>query len=238
MTGFIRFRQYGYVLIALLLLSAAASSASARDWADKPWLNKAGPLPGDGRTIRIGTAHGTSFIAYVNGPEDADTGVLLIHDRWGINRHVTAWADRLAGQGYRVLAVDLYDGREVQKEALADFVWGQIDPVWIEANLNAALRFLGQQGNRSGARTRGTHARAGRGARALSRSGDARDDGGPAVAAGHRLYAPGRSQPGTPAQRPDDRADHRRGPGGDSRLSVRSLSAGRHSATLLPAGRA
>jgi dienelactone hydrolase len=148
MTGFVRFRQYGYALIALLLLSAAASSVSARDWADRPWLNKAGPLPGDGRTIRIGTAHGTSFIAYVNGPEDADTGVLLIHDRWGINRHVTAWADSLAGQGYRVLAVDLYDGREVQKEALADFVWRQIDPVWIEANLDAALRFLGQRQDR------------------------------------------------------------------------------------------
>lgn len=137
-----RLRLTGCALIVLILLSAAAAAVE-RDWAGKPWLKTAKPLPGNGQTINLRTSFGTSFIAYLNGPEDASTGVLLIHDRWGINRHVTAWADQLAGQGYRVLAVDLYDSREVQRPYMGDFVWRQIDPVWIDANLDAAMRFLG-----------------------------------------------------------------------------------------------
>jgi dienelactone hydrolase len=141
----VRIRHFACALAALVLLSAPAS---ARDWADRPWLKTAQALPGEGRTVALRTAHGTRFMAYLNGPEDAATGVLLIHDRWGINPRVTAWADRLAGAGHRVLAVDLYDGREVLREGMGDFVWRQIDPVWIEANLDAALRFLGERQQR------------------------------------------------------------------------------------------
>ncbi|MEM6511381.1 MAG: dienelactone hydrolase family protein [Pseudomonadota bacterium] len=37
--------------------------------------------------------------------------VVMIHERWGLNATVREQADRLAGQGYIVLAVDLFDGR-------------------------------------------------------------------------------------------------------------------------------
>ena len=37
--------------------------------------------------------------------------VVMIHERWGLNATVREQADRLAGQGYIVLAVDLLDGR-------------------------------------------------------------------------------------------------------------------------------
>lgn len=147
MTDALRFRPFVCTLIACVLLSVA-STAIARDWADKPWLKTPKALPGDGQTLQLRTAYGTRFIAYLNGPEDAGTAVLLIHDRWGINRHVTAWADRLAAEGYRVLAVDLYDRREVRREDMGDFVWRQIDPAWIKANLDAALRFIGQRQDR------------------------------------------------------------------------------------------
>lgn len=142
MSAALRHRSLAWFFAGLVLLLAAAP-ATARDWADKPWLKTMKPLPGEGRTIQLSTAHGSRFVAYLNGPEDAASAILLIHDRWGINRHVTAWADRLAAEGYRVLAVDLYDGREVLREGMGDFVWRQIDPVWIEANLDAALRYLG-----------------------------------------------------------------------------------------------
>lgn len=42
--------------------------------------------------------------------------VIMIHERWGLNDNVHAMAERLAAEGYIVLAVDLFDG-EVAESA-------------------------------------------------------------------------------------------------------------------------
>lgn len=101
-----------------------------------------------GRTISLRSGFSTQFDAYLAGPADATLGVLLVHDRWGLNRAVTDWADRIAGLGHRVLAVDLYDGRSVGKPRHGIEVWRAVDPVWTEANLNAALEWLRQSHTR------------------------------------------------------------------------------------------
>lgn len=95
-----------------------------------------------GRMVSLPTAYHTRFDAYLAGAEDAAVGVLLVHDRWGLNAEVRAWADRVAALGYRVLAVDLYDGRRAADADNAIAVWRSIDPVWIEADLDAALALL------------------------------------------------------------------------------------------------
>lgn len=144
-------KRPGVLTLTLLLglsLVLFSGGALSRDWADKPWLKQAKPFPGSGQTISLRTAYTTTFLAYLAGPRDAEQAVLILHDRWGMNRHVTAWADRLADEGYLVLAVDLYDSREVQRDRMGTFVWNQIDPVWIEANLDAAMRFLGEDRRR------------------------------------------------------------------------------------------
>jgi len=38
-------------------------------------------------------------------------GVVMIHEWWGLNEHIKDMARELAGQGYKVLAVDLYKGK-------------------------------------------------------------------------------------------------------------------------------
>lgn len=136
------------VLLLAVALAAGALSATARDWVERPWMKTHEPFPGAGETINLRTAYGTTLRAYLAGPESADQAVVLIHDRWGLNGHVTAWADRLADDGYRVLAVDLYGGREVLRDSMADLVWRQTDPVWTEANLDAALRFVSDSQDR------------------------------------------------------------------------------------------
>jgi dienelactone hydrolase len=92
--------------------------------------------------ISLETAYSTHFAAYAAGPAQSPLGVLLIHDRWGLNDRVRAWADRIAGLGYRVIAIDLYDGRPVAKPSEGREVWRTIDPVWTEANVDGALAYL------------------------------------------------------------------------------------------------
>jgi carboxymethylenebutenolidase len=48
---------------------------------------------------------------YATGPQNAHAGVVLVHDWFGVSPFYTQTADKLAKQGYRVLAVDLYGGR-------------------------------------------------------------------------------------------------------------------------------
>lgn len=52
--------------------------------------------------------------AYLSLPPDAKgplPAIIVIHEWWGLNEHVQAWADRLAAEGYAALAVDLYHGK-------------------------------------------------------------------------------------------------------------------------------
>ena len=100
-------------ITALLLLSLSLSSAFADDGlrARDHELNKATPKQLQGENIELKTADGKKFNAYVSGDKNAKRGILLVHEWWGLNAHIRAWADRFAQLGYRALAVDLYDGQ-------------------------------------------------------------------------------------------------------------------------------
>jgi carboxymethylenebutenolidase len=49
--------------------------------------------------------------AYERVPADARSGVLILHPWWGLNDDVVAYANRLAGEGFAVLAPDMFDGQ-------------------------------------------------------------------------------------------------------------------------------
>lgn len=95
-----------------------------------------------GSMLALKTAYHTTFNVYVSGEENAPYGALLVPDRWGLNKTVLDWADRLAALGYRVVAVDYFDGRQVVNETMARELIKSIDPVWIEADLDSALTYL------------------------------------------------------------------------------------------------
>ena len=125
---------YRYLILSVLLM-ATSSAMSTAEVSSEPGLAA-------GSYIILDTDFGTSFTAYATGDENAEYGVLLIHDKWGLDQHVIQWADRFAGMGYRVVAVDLYDGRQVSNAQMAKDVLKSIDPVWIEADLKGALKYL------------------------------------------------------------------------------------------------
>lgn len=70
--------------------------------------------------------------------------VILIHEWWGLNDNVRAMADRLAGEGYMVLAVDLYGGKVAESREAARALMLEVveEPQLAEANIRSAYAFL------------------------------------------------------------------------------------------------
>ena len=70
--------------------------------------------------------------------------IIVIHEWWGLNDNVRRMADRLAGEGYIVLAVDLYGGATADDPATARQLMTAVveDPQPAADNLQAAFEFL------------------------------------------------------------------------------------------------
>jgi carboxymethylenebutenolidase len=71
-------------------------------------------------------------------------GVIVVHERWGLDDGVRAQADRLAAQGFVVLAVDLYDGATATDVSSASPLMVQVleNPQLAENNIRQAYQFL------------------------------------------------------------------------------------------------
>lgn len=111
-------------------------------------LASAAPAPRSGAAIQVLTAIGTHFDAYVAGPEDATAGILLLHDRFGLDAYTLDLADRFAKAGYRVLVPDLFDGRRNEDPEDAALMTGAIDPIWNDINTRAGLAYLRAPGRK------------------------------------------------------------------------------------------
>lgn len=92
---------------------------------------------------------GTRIRGYEARPEgtaaNADLpAVILIHEWWGLNDNVRMMARRLAGEGYRAFAVDLYEGQVAQTPEQARTLAGNAgaNPARGMANLAAAVQSL------------------------------------------------------------------------------------------------
>lgn len=74
--------------------------------------------------------------------------LIVIHEWWGLNDNVRAMADRLAGEGFMVLAVDLYGGQTASTPAEARALMLEVveDPEVARENLRGAYEFLATAG--------------------------------------------------------------------------------------------
>lgn len=72
--------------------------------------------------------------------------VIMIHEWWGLNDNIRSMADRLAGEGYIVFAVDLYAGgvASTPDEARALMMQAVEDPDAANENIKAAYRFVSE----------------------------------------------------------------------------------------------
>ena len=90
---------------------------------------------------------GRAVKGYYARPENMDRplpGILAIHEWWGLNDNIEAMTRRLAGEGYQVLAVDLYNGQVAETpQQASQLVEGVANnPFAAEANISKAYDFL------------------------------------------------------------------------------------------------
>ncbi|WP_022835879.1 dienelactone hydrolase family protein [Salisaeta longa] len=117
-------------------------------------------IPVNAATVSYHTTDaGEAVTGYMAEPMNADSvlaqrgltpdstqlpGVVLIHEWWGLNDNIRAYARRVAGEGYRVLAVDLYNGMTAETpEGARDLMSTAMqNEDQLLANLAAAQTFL------------------------------------------------------------------------------------------------
>jgi len=87
-------------------------------------------------------------VGYYAHPTEQGTypGVVMIHEWWGLNDQIRDTARQLAGQGYAVLAVDLY-GKVATTPDEARALTGSLDQDAALANMRAAADFLRARGS-------------------------------------------------------------------------------------------
>jgi carboxymethylenebutenolidase len=110
--------------------------------------------PVTAQDVVYGTQDGRELRGYLAAPASAAAGVrlpgvVMIHEWWGLNDNIRMMARRLAGEGYRVLAVDMYGGQVASDPGQARTYMMQVmqnRPAGVQ-NLSQAADFLrGRQG--------------------------------------------------------------------------------------------
>ena len=73
-------------------------------------------------------------------------GIIVIHEWWGLIEQIKEAAEELARNGYKVLAVDLYEGKVATSSDDARAFSGAIDQARATNNMKAAAQYLETRG--------------------------------------------------------------------------------------------
>jgi len=119
-------------LLSMILSLAFSLSAFAVD--GKPVSYKSGDETVNG-------------ILYTPAGKGTFPALIVIHEWWGLNDWVKQQAEKLAGQGYVALAVDLYRGRVADNPDLAHELMRGLPEDRAKRDLRAAYDFLASQPN-------------------------------------------------------------------------------------------
>ncbi len=130
---------------------AATAAAHAQDSpVMSPAASTAPRRPVTGNTIIYGRVGDQDLHGYIARPADAGNaapGLIVIHEWWGLNDNIRQTAERLAGEGYVALAIDLYNGQSasVPKEAIKLMQGLMANTDQADDNLRQAYRYLDEE---------------------------------------------------------------------------------------------
>jgi carboxymethylenebutenolidase len=132
--------------------AAAMAREHAHDLAvASPGARIAPSTPVAGEAVTYGTVGGKSVKGYLTKPKGAakaGPAIVMVHEWWGLNDQIKAMADRYAGEGFTVLAVDLFDGKVATKpdDAMKLYQAGMSNIAGGEQNVAAAVSYLRKNG--------------------------------------------------------------------------------------------
>lgn len=128
--------------------------AMSVEHADDTTQPSAGARESSARTVVSQTMpytehHNELVYGYFTAPADMFEplpAVIMIHEWWGLNDNIRAMADRLAGEGYIVFAVDLFAGNVARSPAEARQLMLAVieDPESARQNLLQAFKFVSE----------------------------------------------------------------------------------------------
>lgn len=100
--------------------------------------------------VEYANVNGQPVTGFLSQPAASDQplpGIIAIHEWWGLNDNIKAVTERIAGEGYSVLAVDLYGGQVVtepdEARQIMQGVMQNTEPA--KDNLRQAFDFLTQE---------------------------------------------------------------------------------------------
>jgi carboxymethylenebutenolidase len=87
---------------------------------------------------------GTAINGYIATPEGDGPypAVLMVHEWWGLNAEITELADRMAEEGYVVLAPDTFRGRVTNAVPRAIYMQATLDENRVTQDMQAAYDYL------------------------------------------------------------------------------------------------
>lgn len=93
-------------------------------------------------TFPFGAAQGSGFLAIPAANGGSRPGILVIQEWWGMNDHIKDITQRLAGEGFAALAVDMYDGKATKDPKEAQAIMMAMDKKAAVEKLNGAVTYL------------------------------------------------------------------------------------------------
>lgn len=99
-----------------------------------------------GEMIQFPANGGTANGYVVKPPSGGGPGVVLVQEWWGLDDHIKSLADRLAGEGYVVVAPDLYHGSMSHEPGEAQKLMMQLNIEQAAKDLKGAAEALQHHG--------------------------------------------------------------------------------------------
>ena len=108
--------------------------------------------PVETKSVTYGNLNNQELVGYLARPTEAEEplpGLIVIHEWWGLNENIKMMTERLAGEGYVALAVDLYGGKvgETPEQARELVTAARNNEQQLNNNISQAYQYLEKEQN-------------------------------------------------------------------------------------------